>query len=171
MPAGRPKIVIETVIKLLKTGNSIEDICYILEITEEDLEPYRKVIKDNALSENEYLKKRIKRFKRAGLVDSKTIGRIRQAIKGQIADMIMREMGTVEELIGYPIELLYFDFIKKFPDGYDWDNWVDVWHIDHIKPRVQFTTKELRECFDLKNLRPLDKTENMKRGRKQRRDK
>ena len=80
--------------------------------------------------------------------------------------MIIREMGNVEELIGYPIELLYFDFINKFPEGYDWNNWGEVWHIDHIKPRCQFNTKELAKCFELKNLRPLDKYENMGRKRK-----
>ena len=48
----------------------------------------------------------------------------------------------------------------------NWDNYGSYWEIDHIKPVNTFDLskeKEILECFNYKNTRPLSVVENRKR--------
>ena len=52
-----------------------------------------------------------------------------------------------------------------------WDNYGSYWWIDHIKPRSLFKyekpeDKEFKECWALKNLQPMEKIANIKKGNK-----
>ena len=52
--------------------------------------------------------------------------------------------------------------------GMSWDNYGE-WHIDHIKPCIQYDLskeKEQKKCFNYKNLQPLWAKDNMKKGSK-----
>jgi hypothetical protein len=74
-----------------------------------------------------------------------------------------------EALVGYTIEDLMKHLESHFNDKMNWDNYGSYWEIDHIKPRILFhyTSPEdpaFKECWSLKNLRPLEKTENRRRG-------
>jgi len=53
----------------------------------------------------------------------------------------------------------------------NWNNYGSYWHVDHIKPVALFNfnapdDKEFKECWSLENLRPLEKIENIKKGKK-----
>lgn len=52
-----------------------------------------------------------------------------------------------------------------------WDNWGDVWELDHIKPLSLFKYTSLddplfREAWALSNLRPLWREANASKGKK-----
>ena len=51
----------------------------------------------------------------------------------------------------------------------NWDNHGDYWHIDHVKPCASFDLLndiEIKECFNWKNVRPLEKTLNLSKNDK-----
>jgi hypothetical protein len=65
------------------------------------------------------------------------------------------------ELLGCSFEFFKEYIEKQFKLGMDWSNNGSVWELDHIKPISLFDLsleKELRECFNYKNLQPLFKT-------------
>lgn len=109
--------------------------------------------------------RRILRGTKTHTKKQKAIGKLRATIKQHVAAMVIREMGNIDELIGYPIEDLYHHLNSNLKEGMTWEE-RSKWHIDHIKPASSFNTKQLKECFDLKNLRPLWAKENMSKGRK-----
>jgi hypothetical protein len=54
----------------------------------------------------------------------------------------------------------------QFKDGMTWDNHGE-WHIDHIKPCVQFDLtdpEQQKECFHYTNMQPLWAFENQSKG-------
>lgn len=69
-----------------------------------------------------------------------------------------------EKHIGYTITKLKQHLESLFVSGMSWGNYGE-WHIDHIKPRIEFNYKiigdtEFKRCWDLSNLRPLWAEEN-----------
>lgn len=59
----------------------------------------------------------------------------------------------------------------QFTPAMSWENWGDVWELDHIKPLSSFRYESLddplfRECWALRNLRPLPREENATKGAK-----
>ena len=86
-------------------------------------------------------------------------------LKGKKAGM------KCEELVGYSMERLVKYLEKQFDNKMNWSNYASYWVIDHIKPRVLFQYKnprdpELKKCWALKNLRPMEKIANLKKGTK-----
>jgi hypothetical protein len=76
-----------------------------------------------------------------------------------------------ESLVGYTIEDLKNHLQKHFTKEMSFNNYGSYWHIDHIKPRCLFKyssieDKEFKECWSLNNLRPLEASENMSKGKK-----
>lgn len=80
-----------------------------------------------------------------------------------------------ESLVGYTIDDLKIHLEKQFDKNMSWDNCGKYeegkfrWHIDHIKPKSLFKyknpeDKEFKECWVLKNLRPLEAVENMRKS-------
>jgi len=75
---------------------------------------------------------------------------------------------THMELIGCNQNELKEHLEKNFKDGMSFDNYGE-WEIDHIKPISLYNlddTAEMLECFNYKNLQPLWKIENRKKGNK-----
>jgi hypothetical protein len=67
---------------------------------------------------------------------------------------------------GFTFEQLERHIESQFAYGMSWENWGD-WHIDHIRPIKSIKTEEDRiEVFSLKNLRPLWRLDNLKKGSK-----
>lgn len=88
---------------------------------------------------------------------------IRQSLKGKKAGR------KWEILVGYSLKDLMSHLEKQFDDKMNWDNYGSYWWVDHIKPRSLFkytTTEEpeFKECWALKNLQPLEKIANIKKG-------
>lgn len=74
-----------------------------------------------------------------------------------------------EDLVGYTIDDLKLHLEKQFKTGMDWAGYGPVWSIDHIIPisAFNFETPEhedFKRCWALKNLRPLWKKENLRKG-------
>ena len=49
----------------------------------------------------------------------------------------------------------------------NWNNHGEYWHYDHVKPCKSFDLSkeiEIEICFNWKNIRPLNKTENIKKS-------
>lgn len=74
-------------------------------------------------------------------------------------------------LVGYSVKQLIVHIEKQFDKNMSWDNYGAYWHIDHITPKsaFNFTSAEqlaFRKCWALSNLRPLEKTENLKKSKK-----
>lgn len=72
--------------------------------------------------------------------------------------------------IGYGIKELKNHLEKQFKEGMSWENYGE-WHIDHILPVSKFNFKspkdeDFKRCWALKNLQPLWKEENIKKGNK-----
>ena len=58
---------------------------------------------------------------------------------------------------------------KKFKPGMTWENHGTVWHIDHKIPIAVFNFEkpddiDFRLCWSLKNLQPLEASENMSKN-------
>lgn len=76
-----------------------------------------------------------------------------------------------EKLVGYTLENLINHLEKQFDNKMIWQNYGSYWVIDHIIPQVYFNyqsaeDKKFKKCWALKNLRPLEKIENLKKGKK-----
>jgi len=69
-------------------------------------------------------------------------------------------------LFGYTIIELKKYIETQFDDKMNWDNYGSYWWIDHIKPKSLFKYNTIedpnfKKCWELKNLRPLEKKENL----------
>lgn len=74
-----------------------------------------------------------------------------------------------ESLVGYSVGELITYLEKRFLPGMTWQNYGKEWHIDHIYPisAHNYTSPEdidFKRCWSLKNLRPLWKDDNVRKG-------
>jgi len=69
-----------------------------------------------------------------------------------------------EYLVGYTLKDLIKHIEKQFNNDMSWDNYGSYWHIDHIKPKSLFKVDEIKECWALENLQPLEASENIKKS-------
>jgi len=79
----------------------------------------------------------------------------------------------IEKNLGYNASDLCAHLEAKFDAHMTWDNHGRGngyhWHIDHIKPQMDFPYTSLddinfKKCWDLSNLRPLEQKENIRQG-------
>jgi len=104
------------------------------------------------------------------------IRRMRNNVSRQVIHGLKRQVGSKQgqpifEALGYNPEQLKDHLEKQFDDKMNWDNYGSYWHIDHIRPHSLYEYSSLQDpqfqaCWDLNNLRPLEKIENMKKGNK-----
>lgn len=74
-----------------------------------------------------------------------------------------------ETLVGYTLKDLIERLEKQFNRKMNWDNYGSYWVVDHVKPKSLFNYTfpddlEFKQCWTLKNLQPLEKIENIKKG-------
>jgi len=74
-----------------------------------------------------------------------------------------------ETLASYSLEELIEHLEKQFNSKMNWDNYGSYWAVDHLRPRSLFNYTssddlEFKQCWSLKNLQPLEKIENIKKG-------
>lgn len=77
--------------------------------------------------------------------------------------------GKTFEALPYTPQELREHIENQFDEKMSWDNHGDYWHIDHIIPQAALPYKSLEDenfqkCWDLKNLRPLEAKENIRKG-------
>ena len=73
---------------------------------------------------------------------------------------------STQELIGCSIEYLIKHIESQFESWMSWDNY-GKWHIDHILPCAIFDLsdeKDQKACFHYTNLRPLEASQNIRKG-------
>jgi hypothetical protein len=83
--------------------------------------------------------------------------------------------GKYADAVGYRWADLRAHIEAQFTPEMSWENWGDVWELDHIIPLSTFKYESLddplfRECWALSNLRPLPRLENVAKGSKHIRD-
>lgn len=76
-----------------------------------------------------------------------------------------KNLSHVFDILGYSIKDLMSHLEAQFKEGMSWTNY-GQWHIDHIIPICSFNIQskndqQFKECWSLKNLRPLWKEENL----------
>lgn len=74
-----------------------------------------------------------------------------------------------EVLVGYTLKKLMQHLEESFDIKMNWNNYGNYWTVDHIKPRRLFNYASpndfnFKECWALKNLQPLEKIENIRKG-------
>jgi len=75
-----------------------------------------------------------------------------------------------EKLVGYTVNDLKLHLEKQFKNGLTWERFFNEgYQIDHIKPKSLFKYNEpeeteFKQCWALKNLHPLEKIENIRKG-------
>lgn len=75
-----------------------------------------------------------------------------------------------EDLVGYTLNDLKKHLEKQFQSNMNWENY-GKWHIDHIIPISAFNFNkpehiDFKRCWNLSNLRPLWRLENISKGNK-----
>jgi hypothetical protein len=78
-------------------------------------------------------------------------------------------LGLYNQVLGYSWADLRAHLDAQFLEGMTWENWGEVWEVDHIKPlsSFQFTSVAdplFKECWVLSNLRPLWRDANAKKS-------
>ena len=74
------------------------------------------------------------------------------------------KQSSITHLLGCSIEELKKHLEKQFKKEMSWENWGEIWEIDHIKPCISFDLtdqKQQHDCFNYLNLQPLFKTTNI----------
>ena len=116
---------------------------------------------NNKEKRNEYKRNRMK---------NDVIFRISETLKVRIHDVLKyKKEETNSNLIGCSKKILKNWLEYQFNDSISWDNYGDVWHIDHVVPINFFDISNVNEqliCFNWTNLRPLDKTKNISKSDK-----
>lgn len=91
--------------------------------------------------------------------------RLRKNFKSRIIENI-RKAKTTTEYLGTSIQVVKNWLQFNFKDDMNWENYGDVWHIDHTLPVNLFDLTQdigIYVCFNWKNLMPLHKETNIKK--------
>lgn len=92
--------------------------------------------------------------------------RVNKAFKSQGARM----PASTSKLLGCAWPELKAHIESQFLPGMTWENRGAVWHVDHVKPIARFDLTDPAQvlaCFNFKNLSPLWKSDNLRKGAKQ----
>ena len=94
--------------------------------------------------------------------------RLASRFRNWVNKLIKRKSGNAESLIGCNYDELKIYLESKFQQGMTWENWgIFGWHIDHIKPLVQFDLEDpiqQKATFHYTNLQPLWWKDNLSKG-------
>jgi len=89
--------------------------------------------------------------------------RVNRAIKGKY------KSGSAVDQLGCSIDEFKLYIESKFLSGMTWDNWSrSGWHLDHIKPLVQFdlsNPEEFRAAAHYTNMQPLWAEVNLRKNK------
>ena len=88
---------------------------------------------------------------------------LRMNIRSRLAGVMTHNKKPT--MIGCSKQELKIWIEHQFSNGMTWDNYGNAWHLDHVVPVSLFDTQNMKQSSSLWfNLRPLEKTENMKRS-------
>lgn len=96
--------------------------------------------------------------------------RIDSAMTTMVANRLqqMSKYSSIEKILGFTLGELRKHLESKFTKEMTWDNYGSYWTIDHIIPKKAFKYEstedaKFKECWSLRNLRPLRKEDNIKK--------
>lgn len=134
--------------------------------------------------QKEYRKKYDKEYKAKQRAESLNF-KLRSNISSYINSCLKRKCGSKINKLPYSIEELKNHLESLFEPWMNWNNWGKfnkltwndydqttwTWHIDHIIPKSSFyydsiEDDQFKECWSLKNLRPLSSKENILKSNK-----
>jgi hypothetical protein len=132
--------------------------------------------KEYLLKNKEYIKQRYKRYCEENRALIQRIAReyrqnhslnvrLRKNFKSRIIESIKKNKTTMEYL-GSTIQVVQDWLQFNFQDYMTWENYGEVWHIDHTLPVNLFDLTQdidIYMCFNWKNLMPLRKDINIKK--------
>ena len=86
---------------------------------------------------------------------------------------VRSELGSgkgYSKMLGCSIDILkrWFEFNFEYDGDYCWDNFGDVWEIDHVIPCCNFDMSDenmVSKCFNWENTKPLSKSKNRSKNR------
>lgn len=178
---ARPRKLIdpEQVEKLAAFSLNPDEIAFVLDIPVVDiLNQFSHNIRSSWPNDEEFKRVRKRRLVRSIGIEfchklfptifsdkSSLKNRISSALRATIKHTFGGYPDNLEQELGYSLDELIENFNDKFKEGMSWDNWGE-WHIDHIEPRHRFKKKTIKECFALKNLQPLWRIDNLRKGTK-----
>lgn len=97
--------------------------------------------------------------------------RIAESISKRVSEVLRGEKGgkSVWEYLPYSKHQLREHLENQFDDKMTWDNYGSYWSLDHIYPQSKLPYDSLEhpnfiKCWSLENLRPLEATENSRKG-------
>lgn len=132
-----------------------------------NLEEYKEKSREYYLNNKERLieigsERDRKRYKNDPLFKLKKLSRSR--IYNFLTNIDYKKNKTIEKMIGCSFEELKEHIESKFSDDMSWDNYGE-WHVDHIIPLCSVETEEdIIKLCNYKNLQPLWKEDNLKKG-------
>lgn len=144
----------------------------------ESRDRFKEWVNDNLLRRKEYMRfwrdenpERGREYARRRLQDVRC--RIENAVRCRI--WISIKPGSKRgrrslNLLGYTVEQLKAHLERQFLPGMNWGNYGE-WHIDHVLPLSSFDYStpddaDFKAAWSLTNLRPLWKSDNLKKGAK-----
>lgn len=99
------------------------------------------------------------------------IYKLKQNIRNLIKNAFLRKFTLKSkktlEILGCDYDYFVIYLSSLFTDEMTWENYGEIWEIDHIIPiSSAINEKEILELNNYKNLRPLLKVDNRKKGKK-----
>ena len=92
--------------------------------------------------------------------------RLRRAMSVRLSQVLRQaKSASWQVLVGYSVAELRAHLESQFDVRMTWANYGAYWHVDHIIPVAKFCLPEqIRECWALSTLRPLEARENQRKG-------
>ena len=121
-------------------------------------------VKNNRERWNQYRREWVNRSPK-NRIDNNVRSKICRELKGEKAGRHW------QDLVGYKLSDLVKHRESQFDERMSWGNYGPYWEIDHIKPLSFFKYEtaedpEFKECWALKNLRPLEASMNRSKSNK-----
>ena len=117
---------------------------------------------------DEYERHKDKYISRALTYQKTKKGKLKHNIRTRIGNAIKNRSNSSKDLLDCDIDL-YISYIEfQFDNEMTWDNYGDLWQIDHVNPICNFNLEndiEQKEAFNWKNTRPLKTYENLSRSK------
>jgi len=92
--------------------------------------------------------------------------KIRRNISSLLNNYLKKNINT-KNTIGYNTKEIKEHLEKQFDENMSWNNYGSYWQIDHIIPQSLYDFSndlETKKCWNINNLRPLEKKENNKKS-------
>jgi len=131
---------------------------------------YYQENREKILAQNKKNRKKINLYeknRRASDLNYRLLCTLRSRLNTALKEKCKHE--TTKDLLGCSI-VFFKNWIEyQFSEDMSWENYGSYWQLDHVKPCASFDLTNLdkqKECFEWKNISPLNKLENITKSDK-----